>query len=247
MAGGLLANAFGDANAFAIAGTAVTVALFLAWLKVPDLRAKVATRPPLLETLKAMRDRRLFSVGALNFALNFAAGGMVLTTIGLLVQGRGLSLLGRNEQGTAGILMGVMTVVDAALTPLAGRLGDRFNAHARVAAASLAIMVPGLLLVGISHHEFGVTCGVALIGLGAAGLGPSLLVIMGAIVPRERRGTGAGILQLCGDAGGMLGPLVGTTLFAGDVAMPYFGTALLVACFVPIALWLVKAEQRAGI
>jgi MFS family permease len=67
---------------------------------------------------------------------------------------------------------------------------------------------------------------------------------MGEIVPRDRQGTGAGLLQFCGDLGGMLGPLIGTALFAGDVAIPYFGTAALVACFVPAAAWLARIERR---
>jgi MFS family permease len=91
----------------------------------------------------------------------------------------------------------------------------------------------------------GILAGIALVGLGAAGLGPSLLVLMGAIVPQERRGTGAGLLQLCGDVGGMLGPLVGTALFAGSTAVPYLGTAALMACFVPLGAWLVRVESRA--
>jgi MFS family permease len=192
-----------------------------------------------------MRDRRLLAVGALNFALNFAVGGMVLTTLALLVHGRHVSVLGRNEQGTAGLLMGWMTILDAATTPLAGRLGDRWHAHARVATLGVALLVPGLLLLGLSDHLGGIAAGLALLGVGAAGLGPSLLVLMGALVPRERRGTGAGMLQLCGDVGGMAGPLVGTVLFAGSTAVPYVGTAVLLACFVPVAAWLARVETRA--
>jgi MFS family permease len=245
LVGGLLSDAVGDAATFEIAAGAVVVALVVAWASVPDLRAPIGKRPPLLESLKAMRDRRLLAVGGLNFALSFAAGGMVLTTLALLVHERHLVLFGRNEQGTAGLLMGWMTILDAAGTPIAGRIGDRWHAHAHVATASLALLVPGLSIIGLSHSVAGILAGIALVGLGAAGLGPSLLVLMGAIVPQERRGTGAGLLQLCGDVGGMLGPLVGTALFAGSTAVPYLGTAALVACFVPLGAWLARVESRA--
>jgi MFS family permease len=243
--GGLLSDRVGDAATFEIAGTGVVVALVAAWTSVPDLRAPIFRRAPLAQTLRAMSDRRLLAIGGLNFALNFAAGGMVLTTLALLVHSRHVSLFARNEQGTAGLFMGLMTILDAAATPIAGRVGDRWHAHARVATVALVTLVPGLLLVGLSAGAGGIACGLALIGIGAAGLGPSLLVLMGAIVPRERQGTGAGLLQLCGDAGGMLGPLVGTALFAGNVSIPYIGTAALVGCFVPAALWLARLE-RAG-
>lgn len=246
MVGGLLSDAVGDAATFLIAGGAVVAALGAAWVRVPDLRAPVARRPPLRETLAAMGDTRLLAVGALNLGLSFAVGGMVLTTMALLIHDRHVSMFGRNEQGTAGLLMGLMTIVDAAATPLAGRLGDRWHAHARVATGGVALLVPGLLLVGLSPGAPGIAAGVALLGLGAAGLGPSLLVVMGELVPPERRGTGAGLLQLCADVGGMMGPLVGTALFAGNTAVPYLGTAALLACFVPIAAWLAAVEARAS-
>jgi MFS family permease len=245
LVGGLLSEAVGDAGTFALAGGAVVVSLAGAWARVPDLRAPIGKRAPLGETLRAMRDRRLLAVGGLNFALSFAVGGMVLTTLALLVHSRHLSVLGRNEQGTAGLLMGWMVIIDAAATPLAGRLGDRWHAHAGVATVAIALGVPGLVLVGVSDHLPGIALGLALLGFCGAGLGPSLLVLMGELVPRERRGTGAGLLQLCGDVGGMGGPLVGTALFAGSTVVPYVGTALLLACFVPVAAWLARVERRA--
>jgi MFS family permease len=242
-AGGLLSDAVGDAATFAIAAGAVVVALGAAYLRVPDLRAPIGVRPPLLETLRAMRDRQLLAVGALNCALNFAVGGMILTTLALLVHHRGISVFSRNEQGTAGLLMGWMIVVDAAVTPIAGRIGDRIG-HARVATCAMAFLIAGLTVVGLSQGASGIASGLVLIGIGAAGLGPSLLVMMGAIVPRERRGTGVGLLQVCGDFGGMLGPLVGTALFVGSTTVPYLGTAALIACFLPLALWLTRIETR---
>ncbi|HEX8795145.1 MAG TPA: MFS transporter [Polyangiaceae bacterium] len=239
--GGLLSTAFGDAATFAVASAAVLVAFAAAWMTVPDLHAPGSLRSSRSETLRAMRDRRLLAVGGLNFALSFAAGGMILTTLALLVHHRHISVLGMNDQGTSGLLMGVMTVADAAATPLAGRIGDRFRAHAHVATAAIAFLTPGLVLVGISTGVPGIAVGLVLVGLGGACLGPSLLVIVGEIVPRERRGTGAGVLQLCGDLGGMAGPLVGTALFAGSTTMPYLGTAAFVACFFPVAAWLASA------
>jgi MFS family permease len=89
-----------------------------------------------------------------------------------------------------------------------------------------------------------IAAGIALVGIGAAGLGPSVLVLMRAIVKPEALGTGVGLVQLAGDIGGMLGPLVGTSLLAEHVALPYFLTAALVFCFVPVARWLVSIEQQ---
>ena len=149
--GGLLSDAVGDAATFAIAAMAVVAASGAAFARVPDLRVQPrGPRPPLRDTLRAMRDRRLFALGALNLMLNFSVGGMILTTLALLVHDRHVSVLSRNVQGTAGLLMGLMIVVDAASTPIAGRMGDRWGAHARVATGAMAFLAAGLVVVGLS-------------------------------------------------------------------------------------------------
>ncbi len=244
--GGLLSDALGDAAAFAVAAGAVLVASAAAWKFVPDLRAPIGPRPSLRAAWLLMRDRRLFAIGSLNFMLNFSAGGMILTTLALLVHERHLSAFGRNEQGTAGLLMGLMIVVEASTTPLMGRLGDHFRAHARVATAAMALLAGGLVVIGLSARTSGVAAGLAIMGVGVAGLSPSLLVLLGSIVPVERRGSAVGLLQLCGDLGGMIGPLLGTALLATDTAIPYVGTAVLVIGCAPIAAWLAGPEMRAG-
>ena len=243
--GGLLADFIGEVATFAVAGGAVVVALAGAAITVPDLRAKIAARSGLIDAVRAMRDRRLLGIGSLNFAIGFTAGGMVLSTLTLLVEHHHIVLFGRDAQGTAGLLMGWMTIIDALLTPAAGRLGDRRHAHARVGAAAMTLLVGGLVVIALATATAGLAIGLALIGLGTAGLGPSLLVLLGELLPLERRGTGVGLMQLCGDVGGMLGPLVGTALFAGSSVLPYLGTAGLVTCFIPVALWLARLERRA--
>jgi MFS family permease len=67
--------------------------------------------------------------------------------------------------------------------------------------------------------------------------------LIGEVVPAERRGTAVGVVQLCGDAGGLLGPLVGTTFLRADIGRPYLASgALLVAAF-PLAIWLANRER----
>jgi MFS family permease len=242
--GGLLADLIGEVWTFAVAGGAVCVALAAATFTVPDLRAKLSARPKLLTLLRELRDRRLLAIGSLNFAIGFTVGGLVLTTLALLVSDRHIVVFGRDTQGTAGLLMGWMTIIDALLTPFAGRLGDRNHAHARVGAAAMTLLVAGLVVIALVPGTHGVVVGLALLGLGTAGLGPSLLVLLGELTPLDRRGSGVGLMQLCGDAGGMLGPLIGTALFEGSTKLPYLGAAGLVTCFIPVALWLARLERR---
>ena len=87
-AGGLLSSAVGDAATFGIAAAAVVLASWPPTRGCPTCARAGDRRPPLLETLRAMRDRRLFALGALNLMLNFSVGGMILTTMALLVHDR---------------------------------------------------------------------------------------------------------------------------------------------------------------
>jgi len=242
VSGGLLSNAIGPVGTFGVAASSVVVALAGAYLTVPDLRGAVPVRASLRDSVSALGDRRLFAVGTLNFALQFAAGGMILTTLAFVVADRHVSILGRDEQGTSGLLMGWMTIVDAAATPLAGRLGDRRRAHGWVAAISLVLLIAGLLVIAPRFGALGLVAGLALVGLGSAGLGPSLLVVLGSIVPRERSGAAVGLMQLCGDVGGMLGPLVGTAVLSGGSA--YVAAAVLLACMLPLAFRLARESRR---
>src|SRR3569623_2026097 len=93
----------------------------------------------------ALRDRRMLARGSLNFALAFATGGMVLTTLALIVDSRLLVVFGRDAQGSSGLLMSILSIVDAACPPFLGRLGAHLRARAKVAAASLAVVALGLL------------------------------------------------------------------------------------------------------
>ena len=238
--GGVLADVWSTARTFEAAMFALAAATVAAVALVPDLRVSSRRSPKLRDAVAALRDPRLAAVGALNFAVNFSASGMILTTLVLLVRERHLSLGGFGDKGTSGVLMGGMVIVDAVATAVFGPLGDRRQTHARIAAAGLAVLVVALVAVGHAGTAAGVVGGLVLVGIGAGALGPSLLALVGKLVAPERMGTGIGVMQLCGDVGGMLGPLVGTSLFAQSTQTPYLVSAALLACGLPVAVWLTR-------
>jgi MFS family permease len=75
-------------------------------------------------------------------------------------------------------------------------------------------------------------------------IAPSLLALLGIEVSPNRLGRAAGVLQLYGDLGGALGPIVGTELLAHGSATPYLLSAGLLVLVLPIALWLGRRERR---
>lgn len=244
VAGGVVSDRWGNAITFESALAGVLVAALVAWRLVPDLRVAVHERLRWSEVFKAMADRRLVAIGTLAFAVSFSAQGMVLTTLSLLVHARGWSVLGFGDKGSASLLMGLMVVASAVAMPFAGRWGDRHHAHAPVALGGLMALVPSLVLIALSSTATGLLVGVVLLGLASGALSPSLLALIGDLVPPDRRGVAVGALQLWGDVGGTLGPLVGTVLFAGGLRAPYLATAVLLACFIPLATRLVRWNAR---
>jgi MFS family permease len=244
VAGGLLSDWLGDAATFESAIATLVLATGACYALVPDVRGAIGrTRPGLRDTLRTMGNRRILGIGSLNFVLSFSVGGMVLTTLALLVRQRHIVIAGLGEKGTSGILLCLMIVPSGVIMPFAGRLGDRLRAHAKIALAGLVILVPALAVVAIPNSVTYLMVGLLLMALANAALGPSLLAMMGDSVPPDRRGMSAGMLQLCGDVGGTLGPLMGTALFAGGAETPYLATAGLTVCFIPVAVWLVSSMR----
>jgi MFS transporter, DHA1 family, multidrug resistance protein len=251
--GGFLAEWIGDRATFEVAAAAVTLGAIAAWLWVPDLRPKidavlaggVARRPPrMLDALRSLAQKPLAAIGALNFASNFSAQGMVLSTLVLMVEERHLSLFEMGPRATASSLMGWMLIVESAAMPTMGRQGDLRHAHAWFGVGGLASLSLGLTVVGLATGNVGLGVGLACIGLGTGALGPSLLALLPRWVPAGRQGVGVSALQLCGDTGGALGPLVGTALLSGSVKAPYLVTAAMVACLLPVGGWLAKRERE---
>jgi MFS family permease len=245
--GGLVAGWAGDATTFAAALVVVASGALVAWLTVPDLRWQGDRQKAAKGAWRMLADRRLLSLGALNFAMFFSAQGVVLATIVLVVHQRALRIAGLGAQGTAGLAMAWMVVIATVVMALAGRLGDRRGLHARIAASGIVLSVPGLLMVGLAHSGAWMAFGMALVGSGMGALGPSLLALLAVLVEPEHRGRATGALQLCGDLGGVLGPIAGTMLTAQGAATPYLISAAILTLVLPVGLWLAWRERRYGI
>ncbi len=240
--GGFLAEVWGDAATFEAGAVAVLAASIAAFASVPDLRVAAVPDAPLRDALRGFMDRRLAAIGALSFASTFAGAGMVLTTTTLLVHARHVTVLGLPERATASVLMGWLVLAEAMSMPALGRLGDRRDAHAKVAGAGLLLTVPGLIVVAFAAGPATMAVGIGILGVGVGALGPSLLALVGRLVAPERRGLGVGALQVASDVGGALGPLVGSALLGGSLVLPYLVTAGVNALLLPVAIWLVVAS-----
>jgi MFS family permease len=244
--GGFLSDYLSDAKTFGIGALGLAASGLCAYALVPDLRVEAAKRASLLVALREMADARMAAIGTLAFASAFCGSGMVLTTTTILVHTYKLSAFGLRERATASVLMGWLVVAEALATPGLGRLGDRRNWHAQIAVAGLALTIPALCILAFATRVPTVAAGMTVLGFGVAGLGPSLFALLGRFVSPERRGLGVGALQVATDLGGAVGPIVGTSLFAGSLALPYLVTAGVSVLLLPVGWRLVRATRSSS-
>src|ERR1700760_4156028 len=98
---------------------------------------------------------------------------MVLTTTTILVHARHLSIHGLPERATSSLLMGWLVVSEALSMSPFGRLGDRRDAHAKVAFGGLALSIPALVILAFADRVWLVATGMGLLGMSVAALSPS--------------------------------------------------------------------------
>ncbi len=126
----------------------------------------------------------------------------------------------------------------------AGRRADRTKTRAVIAVQGLAVMIPGYLVLAVTHQLWELIMGLILVGAGMGTANVPLLALIGDFVDRQRRGSAVGVLQLFGDVGGVLGPLLGTPLVLGIGArISYLSMTAMIVGGLAVALVLVGAER----
>lgn len=243
--GGLLAGRWGERITFEAAIAVTALATAAAALTVPDLRAGAVKVPRLIHTIRGLADRRLAALGALNFATFFSAQGVVLTTIVLLLKIRGLSMSTLGDQGTAALMMGVVVLAGGGASIASGYFGDKLHSYAWIAGVGFLPLVAGLALTAWASSAAGLAAAMALVGAGMGASSAALLALVSLFVAPDRRGSAVGAIQLLGDVGGTLGPILGAALFAHSTRTPFVASAAVCAAAIPAAAWLARAERTA--
>jgi MFS family permease len=242
--GGILAGLVGPAGAFAVAAGVPLVAAAVGQRMIPDLRGDATGRPTLRQSLATVLDPRVLAIAVVNFASSLAAQGVVLTTLVLVIHERRIAIGGLSDETASGVFMAALVMAMVASTPLAGRISDRPGGRAPLVAGGLAVMAAGLLATGFATSASSLGGGLALLGLGVGTLTTPLLALVGDIAPPEVRGSVVGAMQLFGDAGATIGPLLGTVLLGRSDATAYAGSAALLVFVLPVAVWLAIVERR---
>jgi MFS family permease len=247
LAGGVLSSRFGDAGAFEASLAALVLATIVASIFLPKQlvdAVAVKGRVSVREALRAVIDRRVGALGVLNFAAAFSALGVVLTTLILVIDSRGVTFGSLDSKQSGSLLMGWLVVVTGVGTLAASRLIRRDRTQAWIAAIGTALLSVSMWLLGSAVGLMPLLFSLTLLGVGAGALSSALLALLGAFVGIEQRGAGVGWLQLCGDIGGMLGPIVGSKLLGYSPGWAYNTTACVLLICLPVAAWLVAQTPK---
>lgn len=237
--GGIVADAFGYAEAFAVAGVAGLFAALVAFLVLPNVDADV-DEPTRLRDLPTLvrADDRLLAVGSVNFVIRFLYSGVLLSTVVLYTQENDIAFSFLSGVGVSGVVMAVSVVCLALTTLVIGRISDGAGNRALVTVPGLAVFGLGFVVLGLFPTVEGALIGIALAGFGVGGVGPPMMAYLGDISPEADVGKLGGVYNVFGDLGSTIGPLVALPLAARvPVAVEY----LLCVAFVVMTVVMVAA------
>ncbi len=184
-------------------------------LSLPFSRGSVSVRRRLRAILPP--GHPLILVAGLYLITQLAGEGVVLSTVGLLLQQRfgprvALGGLVLGVASASGLLLGLRSLLASAVGPLAGHLSDARSGRWPVVVASLVVGVAGFGLLFRATSLWAIALGVLLSAVsGGAGLA-TLAALVGDLAPPGREGTAMGAYAAAGDVGSMAGPFLAFAL-----------------------------------
>lgn len=189
--------------------------------------------------------RTLRIIWGANALLFFAVSGVLLATLAVVVQQRGLVLFGLGAPGSAGLLMAVLMSARACASLAAGRYLDRPASRTRLLLPAMALVAAGFVGLGVAQSISAAVLALLVIGAGAGGLTIPMLTLLGDVAPAHLHGRALSVYQWSSDLGGALGPAVGLELgrlfgYTGSYAA---AGLLMLAMTLPL-WWLVVGDRR---
>jgi MFS family permease len=195
--------------------------------------------------LLILRQRRLVGIWFYAALVSFSVQGLLLATLVLLVDQRGISIAGFGAEGSAGLLLAILMLAYAVTSLLTGRRLDAVRRRTSLLGMTIALLVAGYVLLAFTPALTVIVVALVTIGIGTGAIVVPLLTLIGDLVAPELRGRATAIYQVAADLGGTAGPIVGLILGVrfGFFAI-YGGVAALLALSFPMAIALVRTERH---
>ncbi|MGH8162481.1 MAG: MFS transporter [Gammaproteobacteria bacterium] len=248
--GGLMAELI-SADAAFFAAMALSICSGVAALAgIPRRRQGVelamGSRASLAGLLGILRQRRLAGIWFYAALVSFSVMGLLLATLVLLVDRRGVSIAGLGAEGSAGLLLAILMIAYAGTSLVIGRQIDVIRRRTAFLVVAIVLMLAGYLLLAFTSALPLVIVALLVIGVGAGAIVIPLLTLIGDLIAPELRGRATAIYQVAPDFGGTVGPILGLYLGYHFGFLPiYIGVAGLFLFSLPIAVLLSRVERRA--
>lgn len=252
--GGVIADT-ASANAAFLAAAALTLAtgVFALFVLPHGGHGSSRLHPEDEETARPGRwssllhNPQLQIIWCSNTLIFFAIGGALLATLVVLVDGRGIRLLGLGSQGSAGLLMALLMVFRAISALAAGAFLDRRSERTALLVPGAVLTALGFAALALGGGLWGMVAALAAIGLGGGALNIPLLTLLSDSTARRAQGRAVGIYQVYGDIGGSLGPIVGLDLGARIGYAPIYLGIACAMLLVALPLYLLVRHERAAL
>jgi MFS family permease len=228
LGGGVFTDRLGYTATMWIGAALTGLGGVVAWLLLPETRTIRETTgadqagdrhtpnpdpPPVdVKRPRLRANGRLWFAASLQGVNRFVISGMMLATMGLLVQDR------LQPAGTAigvatltGILIFGRTLLSMAAAPLAGTLSDRMGSRWTVTAWGLAAGTTGMLLLAWGA-PVAILAGILVVAVSGGSVQALATTLAGDLVSPAQRGRAIGLLHTSGDFGSAIGPSVAYAL-----------------------------------
>lgn len=251
--GGLIADRV-SANAAFLTATGLSV--FGAVVSVFVLPNKVHRSPDTPQEFSGPRRRsehwrELFRIPTLRVILiasallSFAVFGVLLASLAVMVQQRGLYVFSFGAEGSSGLLMAVMMAARASASLASGRYLDRSTSRTRLLLPAMLLVAIGFVGLGLAESVTAALIALLAIGAASGGLTIPMLTLLGDVSPQHLHGRALSVYQWASDFGGALGPAAGLEMGAAlGYGITYAAAGvLMLAMVVPLrSLITTKAE-----
>ncbi|MDN5865761.1 MAG: MFS transporter [Gammaproteobacteria bacterium] len=248
--GGLVMELANADTAFLIAMLLSVASGFGALAGIPRIRGAAASERQRGGGL--MRDwrilltqRRLAGIWLYAMLVAFCVTGVLLSTLVLLVESRGTSIVGLGAEGSAGLLMAVLMLAYAGTSLFIGRRIDLLARRTALLVGTMVVLAAGFAGLAWARNVPEVLIALLVIGVATGATTTPLITLIGDLVAPQRRGRAAALYQVAADVGSTAGPIVGLVLCVNYGFLPVFlGLAGVVILSLPVAFMLARAESR---
>ena len=223
VAGGVVSELASVPIAFGLAAGLALMAGVLAYLTVPETHVsgqRTRVKPWEIDTTPSV-----LAVGFVNASLYFAYFGVLFASLVLFLEAQTIDVAGLDARGSSGALMAVTVLSGSVWMFGGGKASDVLERRIPILVTFLSVFLVGFLVLANVQRLLGVLAACILVGAGYGGTSGPMMALLADLTPNARMGRAMGTMNVLGDLGGGLGPLVSLPLLQ-TVGFP----ALYAAC-----------------